>query len=140
MVMCAYAKSYSYDERDSFIMEYLFIYLLQITETLDTIAWAWLVAVPFIYFLGCCFLLDYDDAQETLAKNIKKFLVIWLGIPLLIFILPAKQTLLLMGGTYLGKQAVNQVVSSQKLEKINAIIDLQLDKYIKELKEVDNGR
>lgn len=121
-------------------MEYLFIYLLQITETLDTIAWAWLVAVPFIGFLCGCFLLDYDEAQETLTKNIKKFLAIWLGIPLLIFILPAKQTLLLMGGAYLGKQAVNQVVTSQKLAKINTIIDLQLDKYIKELKEVGNEK
>lgn len=140
MAMRTYAKSYFDNERDSFIMEYLFIYLLQITETLSSIAWGWLVITPFIYFLGCCFLLDYDEAQETLAKHAKKFLVIWLGIPLLIFILPAKQTLLLMGGTYLGKQAVNQVVTSQKLAKINTIIDLQLDKYIKELKEVGNEK
>ena len=117
-------------------MEYLFIYLLQLAETLRDIAWVWLVAVPFISFLGCMMLLDYGEAQETMAKNVKKFLVIWLGIPLVIFILPAKQTLLLMGGMYLGKQAVTQVVTSQKLEKVNTIIDLQLDKYIKELKGV----
>lgn len=121
-------------------MEYLFIYLLQLTEVLNSIAWGWLLVTPIIIFLGCCFLFDCDEAQETLQKNAKKFLAIWLGVPLLIFILPAKQTLLLMGGTYLGKQAVNQVVTSQKLEKINTIIDLQLDKYIKELKEVGNGK
>lgn len=121
-------------------MEYLFIYLLQLAETLRDIAWVWLLLVPVICFLGCVALLDNDATQETLTKYAKKFLVIWLGVPLLIFILPAKQTLLLMGGTYLGKQAVNQVVTSQKLEKINTIIDLQLDKYIKELKEVGNGK
>ena len=136
MVMCAYVESCFDNERDSFIMEYLFIYLLQLTETLRDIAWVWLLAVPIIWFFGSFLLLDCDIAQELIIKNAKKFLAIWLGIPLLIFILPAKQTLLLMGGTYLGKQAVNQVVTSQKLEKVNTIIDLQLDKYLKELKEV----
>ena len=134
--MCAYVESCFDNERDSFIMEYLFIYLLQLTETLRDIAWVWLLAVPIIWFFGSFLLLDCDIAQELIIKNAKKFLAIWLGIPLLIFILPAKQTLLLMGGTYLGKQAVNQVVTSQKLEKVNTIIDLQLDKYLKELKEV----
>ena len=116
-------------------MEYLFIYLLQLTETLRDIAWVWLLAVPIIWFFGCFLLLDCDEAQTIITKNVKKFLATWLGIPLLIFILPAKQTLLLMGGTYLGEKAINQVVTSQKLEKVNTIIDLQLDKYIKELKE-----
>lgn len=121
-------------------MEYLFIYLLQLTGILNSIAWVWLLAVPIICFFGCCFLLDYSEAQEVLGQYVKKFLVIWLGIPLLIFILPTKQTLLLMGGMYLGKKAVNQVVTSQKLEKVNTIIDLQLDKYIKELRGVNNDR
>lgn len=136
--MYTYVKSNFYNERDGFIMEYLFIYLLQLTEVLREIAWVWILAVPIIWFFGSFLLLDCDIAQELIIKNAKKFLAIWLGIPLLIFILPAKQTLLLMGGTYYGKKAINQVVTSQKLEKVNTIIDLQLDKYIKELKVGNN--
>ena len=49
-------------------------------------------------------------------------------------ILPTKQTLLLVGGTYLGKKAVNKVITSDKLNKVNTIIELELDKRIKELK------
>jgi hypothetical protein len=43
-----------------------------------------------------------------------------------------------MGGTYLGKRAVNEIANSAKLEKINTIVDLQLDKYIKNLKGTNN--
>lgn len=119
-------------------MEYLFIYLLQLTGVLNSIAWVWLLVIPIICFFGFFMLLDYDDMLKIAKRYIKKFLAIWLGIPLLIFVLPTKQTLLLMGGMYLGKKAVNQVVTSQKLEKINTIIDLQLDKYIKELRGANN--
>ena len=50
-------------------------------------------------------------------------------------IFPTKQTLLLVSGIYMGKKTVNQIATSQKLEKINTIVDLQLNKYIKELQQ-----
>ena len=40
-----------------------------------------------------------------------------------------------MGGTYLGKRAVNAVITDEKIKKVDEIINLQLDKYLKELKE-----
>ena len=48
--------------------------------------------------------------------------------------IPTKQTLLLIGGTYIGKKAVNQVVTDEKIKKIDTIINLELDKRIKELR------
>lgn len=81
----------------------------------------------------------YDDERKFLDK-LKQILIKLLIANLIIVFIPCKQTLLLMGGTYLGKRAVNEVVNSDKLEKINTIIDLQLDKYIKELKGNNNDR
>ena len=52
---------------------------------------------------------------------------------LILAVIPTKQTLLLMGGTYLGKKAVNAVITDEKIKKIDTIINLQLDKYIEEL-------
>lgn len=49
--------------------------------------------------------------------------------------LPTKQTLLLVGGTYLGKKAINTVITDEKIKKVDTIINLQLDKYIKELQQ-----
>ena len=48
--------------------------------------------------------------------------------------IPTKQTLLLLSGTYLGKKTVKQVVTDEKIKKIDTIINLELDKKIKELK------
>ena len=81
---------------------------------------------------------DLKELQNSWNKWMKKMLIISLVTSLVLLALPTKQTLLLMGGTYLGKRAVNEVVNSDKLEKINTIIDLQLDKYIKELKGNNN--
>ena len=52
--------------------------------------------------------------------------------------IPTKQTLLLMGGTYLGKKAINAVVTDEKIKKVDTIINLQLDKYIKELQKQED--
>ena len=123
-------------------MEYLFIYGLQIADILENIAiitaiflGVFLFIVPFIISLSC---LDQEEIQEWWHLWIKKTLYILVSVALLSNIFPTKQTMLLIGGTYLGKKAVNQVVTSDKMEKINTIIDLQLDKYIKELKGNDN--
>lgn len=123
-------------------MEYLFIYGLQIADILENIAiitaiflGVFLFIVPFIISVSS---LDQEEIQEWWHLWIKKTLYILVSVALLSNIFPTKQTMLLVGGTCLGKKAVNQVVTSDKMEKINTIIDLQLDKYIKELKENDN--
>jgi uncharacterized membrane protein len=125
-------------------MEYLFIYGLQVADILENIAiftaillGVFLFLVPFIIFLLS---LDQEEIREWWNLWIKKILIFLIVTPLILFLLPTKQTMLLIGGTYLGKKAVNQVVTSDKMEKINTIIDLQLDRYIKELKAGNNDR
>ena len=43
-----------------------------------------------------------------------------------------------MGGMYLGKKAVNTVITDEKIKKIDTIINLELDKRIKELKQSED--
>lgn len=130
-------------------MEYLFIYLLQIAENLD---WIGFVLI-FTTIISLAFLIvmavqseckfentenhTYDMSNEcikTASKLAKKIFAINLICVFITMILPTKQTLLLFGGTYLGKKAVNKVITSDKLNKVNTIIELELDKRIKELK------
>lgn len=127
-------------------MEYLFIYLLQIGFIIENITKIFLpivivilLVLGFFYFMASiahqCSHYDEDEKIKENAffkKNIKRF-IICLIILLILNLIPTKQTLLLMGGTYLGKKAVNAVVTDEKIKKVDTIINLQLDKYIKEL-------
>lgn len=129
-------------------MEYLFIYLLQLSERID-------VTIGIIGFLAATFFVvavvltfikhmtkadkDIKDPDKELAENLFKIsrnIFVCTTISLVILsLIPTKQTLLLMGGTYLGKKAVNAVITDEKIKKVDEIINLQLDKYLKELKE-----
>ena len=122
-------------------MEYLFIYSLQMADILATVSGVCrLILIATTIVLIPLFMYKEED---KLAKNGFNILC-RVNIALLVIIIlgvlaPTKQTLLLMGGTYYGKKAVNAVVTSDKLQKVNTIIDLQLDKYIKDLtKEVNH--
>lgn len=124
-------------------MEYLFIYLLQVTNVLETILaftifGSIILIVTSIMFYG----MNYDEitadgwgeAIKNTFKTLKNTTIVFVIVTIFIGLLPTRQTLLLIGGTYLGKKAAKEIITSQKLEKVNTIIDLQLDKYIKELK------
>ncbi len=116
-------------------MEYLFIYSLQMADILATVSGVCgFILVATTIALIPLFMYKEEDKIAKDGFNI----VYRVNIALLVIIIlgvlaPTKQTLLLMGGTYYGKKAVNAVVTSDKLQKVNTIIDLQLDKYIKEL-------
>lgn len=127
-------------------MEYLFIYLLQVASNIADLLFfiSSFFLIFLIAYIATSITKEYvtndkysnDDEKERITSInvfIKKF-TITLGILLFILIIiPTKQTLLLMGGTYLGKKAVNAVVTDEKIKKVDTIINLQLDKYIKEL-------
>lgn len=122
-------------------MEYLFIYGLQIANYIMVLAISLLIMIPLVLGLVSMVLSgDLEELQNHWNKWMKKTLITSLVTSLVLFALPTKQTLLLMGGTYLGKRAINEVVNSDKLEKVNTIIDLQLDKYIKELRGTTDGK
>ena len=125
-------------------MEYLFIYLLQMADNLFVLQ-GFIYILLFISIFAWIFAymtLDtvsyYNREKSTRTKRllryIKKFYIICISILIIASLIPTKQTLLLVGGTYMGKNAINTVITSEKLKKVDTIINLELDKRIKELK------
>lgn len=124
-------------------MEYLFIYGLQMANILENILALTIFGAAALIIASIIFYcVNYDEitadgwgeAYKNTFKALKNTSIIFVIISIFVGLLPTKQTLLLMGGTYLGKKAAKEIITSQKLEKVNTIIDLQLDRYIKELK------
>ena len=128
-------------------MEYLFIYLLQITDSINSlleilgiVAILSLISLIVIFYIReAIYASNYTDEKEKqciddIKEITKKICIFAVTIFLILCIIPTKQTLLLMGGTYLGKKAVNAVITDEKIKKVDEIINLQLDKYLKELK------
>lgn len=130
-------------------MEYLFIYMLQIAEAKEPLLFFTILASLSLIVLYYAFYIQALCDEIDLEKNksikvilniLKKLMVISLTIFCIGFIIPTKQTLLLSGGLYLGKKAANIIINDAKVQKVNTIIELELDKHIKELKkEVNNG-
>lgn len=133
-------------------MEYLFIYLLQITdsiscllEILGIVAIMSLISLIIIFYIReAVYASNYSDAEEkhcmdNIKEITKKISIFTVATFLTLVVIPTKQTLLLMGGTYLGKKAVNTVITDEKIKKIDTIINLQLDKYIKELQDTQGN-
>ena len=118
-------------------MEYLFIYGLQLAGLLKLISEI-LISLLIVAIVGMVPAFIYKDEDADAEKwfdILRKIFIALLPLTILSVLAPTKQTLLLMGGTHYGKKAVNSVVTSDKLQKVNTIIDLQLDKYIKELQK-----
>lgn len=113
-------------------MEYLFIYLLQVAGGISTFGVILCGASFFCWFINC---ITHGKDMPSIEKEVVKVPLIVLSIGVILQLFPTKQTLLLMGGTYLGKKAVNAVITDEKIKKVDEIINLQLDKYLKELKE-----
>lgn len=118
-------------------MEYLFIYLLQVADYLRRLSIILVVISPLIWLIHCFSCVS--ERETGLEKKFLKIPLIVLFIGIFLHFVPTKQTLLLMGGTYLGKKAVNAVVTDEKIKKIDTIINLQLDKYIKELQDTQGN-
>lgn len=122
-------------------MEYLFIYCLQLFDFLHGAMFFLFFAIivfTVTYFMAMSFrsnyMLDSEIAfNKILCKMSKNTAITSLILFILFALTPTKNTLLLLGGTYYGKKAVKQVVTSEKLQKIDTIINLELDKRIKEL-------
>lgn len=118
-------------------MEYLFIYLLQLGDLFEGLAvlFAISLVIMIIITIGIFISENTYNEEHTDSKKFAKISIVLLICMSLFGLFPTKQTLLLIGGTYIGKKAVNQVVTDEKIKKIDTIINLELDKRIKELKE-----
>lgn len=115
-------------------MEYLFIYLLQVIETLNIISLIFtiLFGFGFIFLLIGSIRAYIDDAYADEMKkltNLLKYVGIGLILSIPLLFAPTKQTVTLMGGVYMGKQ----VIESEIAQKSYKVIELQLDKILKEL-------
>ena len=127
-------------------MEYLFIYLLQMAESLKNLQefiYMLLAISIFAYIVIYIMIISdsyYDEKlrQKRLVRSAKKFYINCIIVLIIASLIPTKQTLLLVGGTYMGKKAINTAIISEKLKKVDTIINLELDKRIKELKGEQN--
>lgn len=119
-------------------MEYLFIYLMQAADIINKtnifiiIISVFVCAWSIVNYLECK---HYNDNAYVYYKPLIKCSTICLILSISMLFIPTKQTLLLIGGTYLGKKAVNTVITDEKIKKVDEIINLQLDKYLNELKK-----
>ncbi len=66
-------------------------------------------------------------------KGMKIFILISIITGSIAILTPSKQTAYLMAGAYIGNQVATSEFVNNRLEKIIEIIDLNLDKQIKEL-------
>ena len=132
-------------------MEYLFIYLLQLSDALTVILGITtvLTIISGVGSLVSYFAIsaDYGDNRDVKERELnkvfvpfKKIFIISTVIMALVGLIPTKDTLLLMGGVYLGKKAINVVATDAKIQKVNTIIELELDRRIKELQNIEVER
>ena len=117
-------------------MEYLFIYLLQVAHMregflfiLTTIA----LISTFVTLATMTF--GTDKGEEAIHKLCKKTLITSIILWLLVAFFPSERTLIMSGGVFLGKTVYSKVTTSDKIQKVSTLIDLQLDKLIKEYRE-----
>ena len=129
-------------------MEYIFLYLLQLSHAINGLGLICLILGTLyacawgIYVLPTKFCNEETDKINTLIKKyITKPMKSFLITGFILLFIPSQQTLVLMGATYYGKKAVTAMSDSKKLEKISTIIDLKLDAYIQELQqEINNSQ
>ena len=117
-------------------MEYIFIYLLDIFEKIDVIEGVLVVFMVLATIIWGIIVLanrDYFEEEKEKVIKLKNLLIKCVLITCALCIIPTKQTLLLMGGTYYGKKAIKTVITDEKIKKVDTIINLELDKRIKEL-------
>lgn len=121
-------------------MEYLFFYGLQLANCLEVVCATTffllvvLLITIVIYALTHKHIFDKEDKYypEDLVcfTKLKKWAVVLFCIWLPLCFIPEKQTLLYMGGTYIGKHTV---FKSERMQKLEKLIDLEIDKQLKEL-------
>ena len=116
-------------------MLYFIIYMIQVIPTIRNMTQA-LAGFSFVSTLILWFAYS-AYADEICAPKIMKFakiLTVTCCVSTLLGLLtPNKTTLYQMSAVYLGKQINKSVQVDAKIQKISTIMDLQLDKTIKEL-------
>lgn len=116
-------------------MLYFIIYMMQVLPTIGDIAQALAVfsfVLTLILGLGC--LMNIDEPYTPKVIKFVKILSITCCVStLLALLIPNKTTLYQMSAVYFAKQINKSVQVDAKIQKISTIMDLNLDKTIKDL-------
>ena len=123
-------------------MLYLFIYLAGIIDTFRNFLESVLFFNVPVFILLCVTLIvtkldEYvdKDFKETISKFFRASVVVLCIASFLHIFIPPKTVVYQLAGIYCGKQINQQIHIDKKLQKVSEIIDLQLDKNIKELQK-----
>ncbi|HEH5471272.1 TPA: hypothetical protein SHD59_000189 [Campylobacter coli] len=117
------------------------VFLIYIASILDDINRAFFTAgiltlacgiLAIILYYGSKFKHNEEFANIGI-KGMKFFIPISIITGSIAILTPSKQTAYLMAGAYIGNQVATSEFVNNRLEKIIEIIDLNLDKQIKEL-------
>ncbi|EAH5085380.1 TPA: hypothetical protein R8R34_001267 [Campylobacter jejuni] len=117
------------------------VFLIYIASILDDINRAFFTAGILSLACGIFAIILYYiykfESNEKFVNIAKKGMKIFIPISIITgstaILIPSKETAYLMAGAYIGEKAVKSEFVNNRLEKIIEIIDLNLDKQIKEL-------
>lgn len=117
------------------------LYLIDVVENLSILGILFMIASIALFII---MVIHGTDNQEMFADKktyaeaykIHTFLrntnLIFLLVVFIFCFIPSKQTLLIMGGAHLAKKTV---VTNERLQKVNKIIDLELNKRLLKLEK-----
>ena len=124
-------------------MEMLFLYLVDLLDNLSCLVIFFMIALVTFFVIMVVHGIDnsemfadkksYEEAYK-IHKFLRKVNVILIVIIFFFCLVPSKQTLLIIGGTHLAKKTV---ITNERLQKVNKIIDLELNKRLNELEKGD---
>lgn len=122
-------------------MEYLYIYLIGLFDEIKSFIGVAMLPATIMLLIGVIGLFPMAEqnnkAELNIQKGLKKTFI--MGLTLLIsfallnIIIPNKNTMYLIAGVYLGKTTAKQLTLGDKAQKLSKLVDLNLDKAIKQL-------
>ena len=122
-------------------MEYLYIYLIGFFDSIKDFITFSILPITIMTLIGIIGLFpiaeENNKAELNIQKGLKKTFIIGLTLlisfSLLNIIIPDKNTMYLIAGVYLGKTTAKELTLGDKAKKLSKLVDLNLDKAIKEL-------
>lgn len=114
-------------------MIYLFLYLANIVTTLKVVSFC--LALVLVFAFGM-----YMDCEREFNKTAKTLLITAIISGILGVFTPTDRCLYQMGAVYVGKEIATNKQVSETLNKVNTVINMHLDKQIKNLSETEASK
>lgn len=85
---------------------------------------------------GVCILIAQSLLEGNLNNRILKFLCLsCVLIGFVVSVIPSKNTIYLIGGTYIGAEVIDKATASNEYKKLMELFNLSIDKALAELKK-----